>query len=207
MIDLKANIDKTATNIKDWEITNSKNILGFPSSDIINQGFLYALEYGDYLKIGRTKNLAQRISFLTYQAINYSQTDTRRIAYSIQHSNYAQNENILHKFFKDKRVGKGELFSLTLDDFLASMPQLTFKKELSGDSDNDEVTDIVNWLLEADYEKITGLPFETFLQWENAKTPEEKNNALRYLEFERCKKTLRKKGFSEKEIQETLAKF
>ena len=119
---------------KGWEITSANNFSKFPVIEAENQGFVYALEYGVYIKIGKTRNLAERMKVLTSQAKKYSCINTGLVAYTVSHSNYSKNEKFLHSVFKHKRVENGELFSMNLDYFAMYLPDMFFKHDVPKDS-------------------------------------------------------------------------
>lgn len=92
-------------------------------------GYVYAIEYGDFIKIGHTTNLQQRIKAIISNAKNYSKVKVGRIVFSVPHTNYKENEHLLHEALQKMRQGKAELFNLTLDEFIAQIPPLEFKDE------------------------------------------------------------------------------
>ena len=163
---------------KGWFLTDASNLSELPLSEAKNQGFVYALEFGEKIKIGRTKNLAKRMKTLQLNANNCSVISPGKVAFSPSHSNYTKNEAILHSFFKDKRRGKSELFDLCLDEFIQSVPILTFEKIIPVEKD---MNSLIDELLRQDWEARTGLPFEMYLNLEKAKTPEEKLAAQKKL--------------------------
>ena len=163
---------------KGWVINDANNFNEFPLSEARNQGFVYALEFGEKIKIGRSKNLAKRIKTLQLNASNCSAISPGRVAFSMSHSNYTKNEAVLHSFFKDKRRGKSELFNLCLDDFIQSVPVLAFEKRIPVKKN---VNSLIDELLRQDWEARTNTPFELYLNYEKAKTPEEKSAAQKKL--------------------------
>ena len=114
-------------NQKGWGVLRSDDFSKFPMPDAENQGFVYALEYGEYIKIGQSRNLAKRMKSLISQAKKYSLTDTGRVAYTESHSNYSKNEAFLHSVFKDKRLENGELFAMNLEYFAMYLPNLSYE--------------------------------------------------------------------------------
>lgn len=91
-------------------------------------GYLYAIEYGQYLKIGRTRTPYQRIKSIASQAKNYAEVMVGRFAVSKPHTNFVENERLLHEHFRYARRN-GELFEVTLDDFLNNLPPMRFLDE------------------------------------------------------------------------------
>ena len=92
-------------------------------------GFVYAVEYGEDVKIGCTSELKSRISALKSQAEKYADKKLGKFVYSPEHTNYRENEKILHLHFQSNRCGKSELFKITLDEFLEELPDLNYLDE------------------------------------------------------------------------------
>lgn len=92
-------------------------------------GYVYVIEYGEGVKIGHSTNLQARYKQITSNAKNYADVAVGRIAFAIAHTNHKENESILHKHFAEKRHGKSELFTLTLEEFLENVPVLQFKDD------------------------------------------------------------------------------
>lgn len=92
-------------------------------------GYVYAIEYGDGIKIGHTTNLQARIKAIKRSAANYSDLSTGRIAYTNEHTNHKDVESQLHRFYSALRIDKCERFRITLDNFLATAPAIDLKDE------------------------------------------------------------------------------
>ena len=92
-------------------------------------GYVYAIEYGNGIKIGHTTNLRSRIKSIKRTAANYSNLDTGRIAYSREHTNHKEVELLLHRFYAEHRVDKCERFNVTIDQFLSTVPDIDFRDE------------------------------------------------------------------------------
>ena len=92
-------------------------------------GFFYVLEYGDLVKIGSTKNPYQRISALMREATNYNNHAIGRFALSEPHTNYTENEKILHKAFASCRKTGTELFDISFDEVVGNDIELEYKDE------------------------------------------------------------------------------
>jgi hypothetical protein len=112
-----------------WNI--AKDISELPEYKKISSyhGYLYVVEYGNAIKIGRTKKLVQRVKQLKTGANCYSDKKIGRIAYSIAHTNYLKNEHEIHKCFQNKRIGNGELFDITLEEFFSQLPPIEFRDD------------------------------------------------------------------------------
>lgn len=92
-------------------------------------GYVYILEWGDIgVKIGCTSNLSKRMLDLTRSA-RYGALSLGRVAVTPEHTNYRENERILHDAMDDDRVVHTELFELSLEEVLDRMPDLEYKDE------------------------------------------------------------------------------
>nr|DAW77786.1 MAG TPA: hypothetical protein [Caudoviricetes sp.] len=85
-------------------------------------GFFYILEWDNYIKIGCTSNPYQRIITLKHQAEKYGNVIIGRYVLSVPHTNYQENEKLLHKKFDSYRIKGTELFSLNLDIVVKNIP-------------------------------------------------------------------------------------
>lgn len=92
-------------------------------------GYAYAIEYGDWIKIGHTGNLMSRIKTIKRYAANYSNVTIGRIAYTPENTNHKEIEHDLHLNYSALRFHGSELFSITLDEFIRSVPELTLLDE------------------------------------------------------------------------------
>ena len=84
-------------------------------------GFVYALEFGNFVKIGCTRKPFERLNSLRRTIVNYAQKDMGRFALSCAHTNYCQNEKILHNIFQKYRVVSTELFMVDFDKAVEEM--------------------------------------------------------------------------------------
>jgi len=107
-------------------------------------GYIYILEYGEYVKIGTTKEPYKRVRNLSSLGRDYANIETGRIAVSPTHTNRNSNENILHELFSDKRVKNGELFSVSLENALKTIRENPLEYLLE-ESKND-IEDFSKWL-------------------------------------------------------------
>ena len=85
-------------------------------------GFFYILEWNNMVKIGSTKNPYQRLLALKRTAENYGSDKLGRIALSVPHTNYRDNEKTLHKFFSNCRKPYTELFNMEFEDVISKIP-------------------------------------------------------------------------------------
>lgn len=100
----------------------------------IRWGYVYALEFGDKVKIGCTIDASNRFKQLKLSA-NYSEVSIGRFAVSPLHSNYKKNERELHEIFKDTRIASTELFKISFDDAVEKMKCLTFSEDKYDEKD------------------------------------------------------------------------
>lgn len=91
-------------------------------------GFVYAIEYGDLIKIGCTRKPYQRLRALVKTA-EYGCFAIGRVVLTIEHTNYYNNEKIVHNFFSKYRVSQTELFDIKLEDLIKTFPTLVYKDE------------------------------------------------------------------------------
>ena len=91
-------------------------------------GYIYAIEYGQNIKIGQTADAYKRMKALIAQARNYGDICVGRMAISQPHTNYAANERVLHAHWKALRI-RGELFRVDLDRFISDSPSMGFLDE------------------------------------------------------------------------------
>lgn len=101
------------------ELTKLKEVCKQTPED---RGYFYLLEYGNRIKIGCSKNPYKRYCTLKREAEAYGNSKLGRIAISSPHTNYSQNEVLLHKVFSEKRVTGTELFNLNFEDAIAGIP-------------------------------------------------------------------------------------
>ncbi len=107
-------------------------------------GYVYAVEAGEKVKIGSTTAPAQRIRALSTMFSNYAMEKIGRIAISRPHMNFRQNEIILHSVFESNRIKSGEMFSISFDDAVSEMRNLLFdtsdkERELMAKRDHETI--------------------------------------------------------------------
>lgn len=122
----------STTNNLQWKVVCGENKLPGRSSSF-RLGALYAVEYGERLKIGCTRNLKQRTKTLQAQAKGYSECTFGAVAYTAYHIDYRQNERLLHEMFAHFRRGGTELFDLSLNSFLADCPILPLSENATSE--------------------------------------------------------------------------
>lgn len=112
----------------DWKFYKTRSAPDIPERNRDNPylGYVYALEYGNHIKIGSTLNPKTRLKSLESTARLYSDKSAGLVMISPPHKNYAKNEKILHAFFKDKQVNNSELFEVTFDEIKSKCPSLEY---------------------------------------------------------------------------------
>lgn len=87
-------------------------------------GFVYACEYGSYIKIGSTKNPYTRVCTFVREAESYGNSQIGNIVISKPHTNYKENETSLHLAYSKFRKDGTELFNITFEDAILSIKGL-----------------------------------------------------------------------------------
>ncbi|MDE5792718.1 MAG: GIY-YIG nuclease family protein, partial [Oscillospiraceae bacterium] len=85
-------------------------------------GFIYFLEYGENIKIGYSQKPSNRMKQLKNQA-EYGKIKLGNVAINKPHTNYRENEKLLHQYFNQSRIAGTELFSVTLKQILSDLPK------------------------------------------------------------------------------------
>lgn len=86
-------------------------------------GFFYVLEWDNVVKIGSTKEPYTRVMALKRNAENYGGSKLGRLAISVPHTNYAENEKKLHIHFSSKRKSGSELFEIEFETAISEIPE------------------------------------------------------------------------------------
>lgn len=121
---------------------NQSNIHTLKGIDLLAQdtymGVVYALKYGNMIKIGSSKHPYKRFISLKSQAEKYGNVKVGDIAISGLHTNFRENEKVTHhKFQKFRREGT-ELFNIdfeTAKKYLNSLSLLDETAEMDKDSE------------------------------------------------------------------------
>ena len=119
---------------------NSKELKDFEKNISTYMGIFYVMEYGDYVKIGYSHMPYERLTALKRQAVKYSDLRTGKIALSIPHTNYRENEKQLHAMFNRYRKQDTELFKIDFEDCIKLIESSSIKykdesKEMKEESD------------------------------------------------------------------------
>lgn len=113
----------TKNNFRIYEVNEINGIKKLEEENLnVYLGFFYILEWDGIVKIGSTKHPFQRFNALKHTAEKYGDSKVGRIAFSKPHTNYLKNENYLHTFFKSHRKIGSELFEISFDEVLGSIP-------------------------------------------------------------------------------------
>lgn len=131
---------------KDWTLYNKDEYLSLSDLDFKNyskKGYVYILECGDKIKIGTTKEPAKRIASIKSMGENYANFSTGLVLVSKAHYNRVENEKLLHTIFSDNRIGKGEMFSLTLNEAIEKILKTDMNFVIKNDEQTVQPEDIV----------------------------------------------------------------
>ena len=112
-------MEKQKSNQIIWRVSNKQTFMGY----------VYAVEFGDHVKIGCTQCPVSRIRTLVAIAKNYCFTDVRRIAFTLPHTNFLKNEKYLHSVFANKRIENGELFDNDFESAIDALLDLELKND------------------------------------------------------------------------------
>lgn len=75
-------------------------------------GYLYLVQIGGLIKIGKSINPFSRFHNLSVTIENYGGNKIGLCAISEEHENYTKNEKLLHCFFANDRIPRTELFKV-----------------------------------------------------------------------------------------------
>ena len=131
-------------------------------------GCVYAVEFGDVVKIGFTTNFEKRIKSLK-QTLRY-RNEKRKIGktYCSNEMHYATRaETFLHEMFKDRRIEHTELFRITFEEAEKAIKEVEQLKLYSDD----------DWERHLEAERISEKMFNSLEEYsERAKKSEESYN-------------------------------
>ena len=91
-------------------------------------GRVYAMEYGDFIKIGSSKKLKSRIRTLKKQC-EYASIESGEVIFTSPHTNYKENERLIHMACFEYRIGNTELYDLNIYDFIEEVSKLQAKDD------------------------------------------------------------------------------
>lgn len=90
------------------------------------KGYVYALQYGDLVKIGCSKAPSKRYKQLFHNGFHYGNIGLGKLALSIPCVNFRSLEAHLHKIFKEQRRESTELFDVVFADVVKTMQTLKY---------------------------------------------------------------------------------
>lgn len=94
-------------------------------------GYVYIIEWDNKVKIGSSSQIEQRVKTLKRNGEIYGNCHLGRIGISPAHTNYYENEKMLHAYFADCRIETTELFQIPFDDIILSIPDtILYKNEV-----------------------------------------------------------------------------
>lgn len=115
----EASKEGNSPNIRYFSMVNMEEVAEIERSKSSPfNGFVYAMEYGEKVKIGCSKRPYSRISELSSWAKRYGEIDIGKICLSCEHKNYKEVEAFFHGVFSEKRVLRTELFDIDLHSFM-----------------------------------------------------------------------------------------
>lgn len=102
-------------------------------------GVVYALEYGDMVKIGSSAKPYTRIMALSHQANDYAEMPIGRCLLSSPHTNFRKNEIKIHNLFSVYRKDDTELFNVSLEMVAKAMNEIELRDETEQIRANGEI--------------------------------------------------------------------
>ena len=115
------------------------------------EGHVYVIECENYVKIGCTKNPYERIKEVTHTLRDYGMAKINRIAITQGHTNYRENEKIIHKIYSKNRHSNTELFNVSFDVVLNSLfSDIVLKDEIDSKTKkvNEQSENLMNTITE-----------------------------------------------------------
>lgn len=95
-------------------------------ADIKSNGWVYALEYGEMIKIGCSSKPSKRYAHLVHNGADYAGLKIGRFALSQPCVNYRELETYLHKVFGSKRKEGTELFAISFEEAVQGLKSLDY---------------------------------------------------------------------------------
>ena len=87
-------------------------------------GVVYAVEYGDKVKVGCSSNVVLRMQQLRRQAESYGNVKMGRFFCTMPGTNYKSMEKQAHQMMADKRITGTELFDVDIDEAISVLNEL-----------------------------------------------------------------------------------
>lgn len=122
----KAELSLLSTSTKNDDSWKEQEWTEYPTFNSVDVnggdgGYIYAAEYGEYIKIGYTVSPKTRLGNHAATAKNYGNITTGRVLLSPPHKSYQKTEKLLHGYFKEYRKEGTELFEMPFDGLKAQM--------------------------------------------------------------------------------------
>lgn len=92
-------------------------------------GIVYACEYGENVKIGSSGEPYSRLTTLIRNAEKYGGLSIGAFAITPLHTNFRDNEKLLHSFFANSRVEGTDLFSISLQQAIDKAKKLELRDD------------------------------------------------------------------------------
>ena len=86
----------------------------------------------------------------------YNNVEIGRVALSIPHTNYRQNERILHNMFSQSRIGNTELFDIPFNDF--NSLDLKYENDFNKDRRAEAFIDFVMRFVKGEFNDVLNNP-------------------------------------------------
>lgn len=108
----------TAKNTDSWAELEWTEYPTFNAVDVTggDGGYIYAAEYGEYIKIGYTVSPKSKLGNHAATAKNYGNITTGRVLLSPPHKTYQKTKKLLHEYFKAYRKEGTELYEVPFDE-------------------------------------------------------------------------------------------
>lgn len=112
--------------VKVFDSYDRQALTDFENTKKTYDGFVYIIEVGNSTKIGCTAHLDKRMRQLSSMLRNYADIKIGRIAVTMPHMNYRDNEKTIHKIFSSSRINGGEMFDVKFCDAILELNSLSF---------------------------------------------------------------------------------
>ena len=152
--------------MSDIQIFNYNDIDGIEATerkyaDIRCKGWVYALEYGEMVKIGCSSNPSQRYKQLIHNGVDYAGLNMKRFVLSRACVNFRQLEAELHNTFAPFRKNGTELFRVSFNEIVNALFDLPYKINF------DEADELYNERCEKGTENLKNTIGELYKQRSN----------------------------------------
>lgn len=95
------------------------------ATETAHHGFVYVIDYGDFVKIGHTRRPYLRFKQHMNGLKNYGKNiDVYNMLITPPHTNHSENERLVHAFFSDFRKEGTELFYIPFNKVVQVFPSI-----------------------------------------------------------------------------------